>query len=288
MVKKIKLIDFKDLLTVDYAPGMDPLIKRNAKKRKQDVETGSNAEYSSTYAPNERISTIENYGTQTQRLMSPLQKVRQDKEKDDRDRYGKIKAGVLPRSNKKISTETSEAVAPGGKAPKPVSGTAAQAYIDGGKHAANVSMGREGKHNVIKSPNSKKHIHVFTYEEFEELMDQFLDEAVLTPQQRRLKAMQFKRMRAKIELGQKRSKTRFADPKRLLNRAKVAARKAVFNKLTKGMTKDELSFQRRQEIEKRMDTPGMKIRIQRLAIKMIPKERQAEIQRHAQAAASNK
>jgi hypothetical protein len=62
----------------------------------------------------------------------------------------------------------------------------------------------------------------------------------------------------------------------------------VFNKLTKGMTKDELSFQRRQEIEKRMDTPGMKIRIQRLAIKMLPKERQAEIQRHTQAAASNK
>ena len=286
-----KIINFKDLLTVDYAPGMDPLIKRNAKKRKQDIETGSNAEYSSTYAPNEKVDTIENYGTQTQRLMSPLQKVRQDKEKDDRDRYGKIKAGVLPRSNKKINTFTSgtnEAVAPGGKAPKPVSGKSAQAYIDGGKHAANVTMGREGKHGVIKSPNSKKHVHVFTYEEFEDLMDQFLDEAVLTPQQRRLKAMQFKRMKAKIELGQKRAKTRFADPKRLLNRAKVAARKAVFNKLTKGMTKDELSFQRRQEIEKRMDTPGMKIRIQRLAIKMLPKERQAEIQRHTQAAASNK
>ena len=28
-----KKLDFKDFLTVDYAPGMDPIIKRNAKKR---------------------------------------------------------------------------------------------------------------------------------------------------------------------------------------------------------------------------------------------------------------
>lgn len=220
-----KNLDFKDLLTVDYAPGLDQLIKRNAKKRK---------------------------------------------------------------SNETETSGPSEAVAPGIKAPKPLSGKAAQAYLDGGKHAANITMGREGKHNIVKNPGSKKHVHVFTYEEFEELMDQFLDEAVLNPQQRRLKAMQFKRMRAKIELGQKRAENRFADPKRLLNRAKVAARKIVFNKLTKGMTKDELSYQRRQEIEKRLDSPMMKRKIQILATRMIPKERQAEILRHQQKATPNK
>jgi len=220
-----KKIDFKDFLTVDYAPGMDPLIKRNAKKRKSD-ET--------------------------------------------------------------MTSGPSEAVAPGIKAPKPLSGKAAQAYIDGGKHAADVSMGREGKHAIVKNPGSKTHVHVFKYEEFEQLIDLLLDEATLSPQQRRQRAMQFKRMHAKIELGQKRAENRFADPKRLLNRAKVAARKTLFNKLTKGMTKDELSYQRRQEIEKRLDTPMMKRKIQLMATKMLPKERQAEIQRHQQKATSDK
>ena len=220
-----KKLDFKDFLNVDYAPGMDPIIKKAAKKRKSD------------------------------------------------------------------ETETSgpsEAVAPGIKAPKPLSGKAAQAYIDGGKHTANITMGREGKHAIVKNPGSKKHVHVFTYEEYEQLIDQLLDEATLNPQQRRLKAMQFKRMHAKIELGQRRAQNRFADPKRLLNRAKVAARKTIFKKMTKGMSKDELSYQRRQEIEKRLDTPMMKRKIQLLATKMLPKQRQAEIQRHQQKAPTEK
>jgi hypothetical protein len=220
-----KKLDFKDFLNVDYAPGMDPIIKKAAKKRK---------------------------------------------------------------SNETETSGPSEAVAPGIKAPKPLSGKAAQAYIDGGKHAADVSMGREGKHTIVKNPGSKKHVHVFTYEEYEQLIDQLIDEATLNPQQRRLKAMQFKRMHAKVELGQRRAQNRFADPKRLLNRAKVAARKTIFKKLTKGMSKDELSYQRRQEIEKRLDTPMMKRKIQLLATKMVPKQRQAEIQRHQQKAPTEK
>jgi hypothetical protein len=32
-----KKLGFKDFLTVDYAPGMPDLIKKKAKKRKQDV-----------------------------------------------------------------------------------------------------------------------------------------------------------------------------------------------------------------------------------------------------------
>lgn len=41
------------------------------------------------------------YGTQAQRLMSPLQKARQDKEKSDRDRDGKLKSTALPMKKKK-------------------------------------------------------------------------------------------------------------------------------------------------------------------------------------------
>jgi len=206
-----KNLDFKDFLNVDYAPGMDPLIKKAAKKRKSD------------------------------------------------------------------ETETSgpsEAVAPGGKAPKPLSGKAAQAYIDSGKHAANVTMGREGKHTTIKDPASKKHIHVYTYESVEEL-----DEA-LTAQQRRTRAMGMKRIKAKIELGRERAARRFADMPRLQSRAHREARSFVFKRLSKGRSKEEMSFQQRQEIEKRMDTPAMKKRIDQLATKLLKKVRAAEVQRH--------
>ena len=206
-----KNLDFKDFLNVDYAPGMDPIIKKAAKKRKSD------------------------------------------------------------------ETETSgpsEAVAPGGKAPKPLSGKAAQAYIDGGKHVADITMGREGKHSVIKNPASKKHIHVFTYESVEDL-----DEA-LTAQQRRTRAMGMKRIKAKIELGRERASRRFADMPRLQSRAHREARSFVFKRLSKGRSKEEMSFQQRQEIEKRMDTPQMKQRINQLATKLLKKVRAAEVQRH--------
>jgi len=203
-----KKLDFKDFLTVDYAPGMDPLIKRNAKKRKSN-ET-------ETSGPSESVNTTGNYGTQTQRLMSPLQKVRQDKEKDDRDRDGKIKAGVLPRS---------------------------------------------------KGPSK-------AYESVEDI------EEALTPQQRRTRAMGMRRIQAKISLGRDRAARRFADPERLKSRAHKEARSFIFRRLSKGVSKEDLTYQRRQDIEKRMDTPQMKKRIDMLATKLLKKVRAAEIQRH--------
>ena len=45
------------------------------------------------------------HGTQAQRLMSPLQKARQDKEKRDRDRDGKLKSTALPMKRKKEEVE---------------------------------------------------------------------------------------------------------------------------------------------------------------------------------------
>ena len=54
-----KKLDFKDFLTVDYAPGMPDLIKKNAKRRKGDTGAGTNAEYSSTHSPEEQIDTID-------------------------------------------------------------------------------------------------------------------------------------------------------------------------------------------------------------------------------------
>lgn len=212
-----KDIGFKDFLTVDYAPGMPDLIKRNAKKRK--------ASETETSGPSE-------------------------------------------------ATEVKAPKPPGIKAPKPVSGKAAQEYIDGGKHASDVAMGYGGKHTVVKEPGSKKHIHVYQYESVE------IEES-LTPQQRRKRAMQMRKISNKLALGRKRAAGRFADPARLKSRAMKAARKLIFMKLTKGIPKEELTYQRRQEIEKRMDGPMFKQRIERLAMKLVAKERTLEIQRHA-------
>lgn len=232
-----KSLDFKDFLTVDYAPGLDPLIKRNAKKRKGSSGGQQAAEYE--------------------------------------------------------SVQTENAQHPGGKPIPPLKPGQVQSYLDMGKHTSRLKgknqMGwptREIKVNLEPDTKGKtSHTHVHAYESVEV---ETIDETVLTPQQRRARAMQFKRLKSKIAIGQKRAKARFADPKRLLNRAKKMARNMIFKRLAKGMTKDELTFQRRQDIEKRMDTPGMKKRIERLAIKLLPKERKAEIARHQQAATPEK
>lgn len=153
-----KKLDFKDFLTVDYAPGMDPIIKRNAKKRKgEDTETSGPAE----------------------------------------------------------STEVNNPI----------------------QEALNAS-------------------------------------------QRRMRAIQMRRAAPKIAMGRERAARRMADPKRLKNRANRAARNLIFKKLTKGVSKDEMTFQRRQDIEKRLDTPQMKKVIERLATKLLQKERKMEIARH--------
>jgi hypothetical protein len=199
-----KKLDFKDFLTVDYAPGMPDLIKRNAKKRKSgDTETSA---------------------------------------------VGEAKKPVAPQDLPPAS----------------------------GKHDPGVGMGWAGKHKVIKDKPSKKHVHVFQYESVEE---DNLEEA-LTPSQRRQRARIMKRLAPKIAIGRKRAERRFADPERLKNRARKAARKAILLKLTKDVPKDELTYARRQEIEKRLDTPQMKKRIDRLAVRMLPKVRKKEIERH--------
>lgn len=147
-----------------------------------------------------------------------------------------------------------------------------------GKHDPGIGMGWTGKHKIIKDVPHKKHIHVFQYESTDQVDTEELEEA-LTPQQRRLRARLMKRYKSKIEIGRKKSANRFADIPRLKRRAVKAARKLILLKMTKGIPKEELTFQRRQELEKRLDTPRMKKRIDQLATKLLPKVRQKEIER---------
>jgi hypothetical protein len=105
-----------------------------------------------------------------------------------------------------------------------------------------------------------------------------VDEA-LTLQQRRARGRKMKLKRRQIEVGRKRALKRAADPKRLKTRAEKAARNAIFRRLAKGKSRDEVPPQRKQEIEKRMEK--MRTRIQRLAIKLLPKVRQIDKERRA-------
>ena len=88
-----------------------------------------------------------------------------------------------------------------------------------------------------------------------------------------------KRMKSRIKVGRDRARRKMADKKKLERRAMRQARNQIVRKLTKDIPKSELSFARKQEIEKRLDKPQFKSRIKRMARKMFPKIRQAEVKR---------
>ena len=100
-----------------------------------------------------------------------------------------------------------------------------------------------------------------------------VDEA-LSMSQRLQRSRQFKRYKSRIKLGRERQKHKLADDKRLMSRARKAARGLIAKRLTNDTPKDQLTFARRQEIEKRLDKMGP--RIDKLAKRMMPKLRKAD------------
>lgn len=94
---------------------------------------------------------------------------------------------------------------------------------------------------------------------------------------RRKLARAMKKNKAKIAVGRKRAARKFASSEKLKKRAQKQARMQFFKKLTKNIPKAELSFARRQEIEKRLDK--MKPKIDKVAKKLLPKVRQMEKER---------
>ena len=101
----------------------------------------------------------------------------------------------------------------------------------------------------------------------------------LTRQARLKRARILKRNKAKIQRGQKLARMRMASLDKLKKRARKAARKLLFNKLSRNVPKDDMNFERRAEIEKRLDTPAMKNRIDKLAVRMLKDVRKKEIER---------
>lgn len=102
------------------------------------------------------------------------------------------------------------------------------------------------------------------------------DEA-LTIQQRLKKARQMKKLAPKIAIGRARAARKMANMDTLKKRAKKAARNMLAKKFAKGIAKADLNMAKRQEIEKRLDK--MKPKIDKLAKKLLPKVRKAELER---------
>lgn len=99
----------------------------------------------------------------------------------------------------------------------------------------------------------------------------------LSVQQRLKRSRAMKKAKARIAMGRRRAMRKMAGKDKLVKRARRAARTAILKKLTRDIPKGELNFARRQEIEKRLDK--MKSRIDRLATKMFPAIRKAEVAR---------
>jgi hypothetical protein len=96
----------------------------------------------------------------------------------------------------------------------------------------------------------------------------------LSHSQRIKMGQRMRRMSKRIAIARKRALKRTPTSDVVKKRAMKSARKLILKKMTKGMDKGELSFARRQDLEKRLDR--MKPRIQRIAKKLAPEIRKRD------------
>ncbi len=101
-----------------------------------------------------------------------------------------------------------------------------------------------------------------------------IETEALSHAQRIKMGQRMRRMSKRIAIARKRALKRTPTSDVVKKRAMKSARKLILKKMTKGMDKGELSFARRQDLEKRLDR--MKPRIQRIAKKLAPEIRKRD------------
>jgi hypothetical protein len=101
----------------------------------------------------------------------------------------------------------------------------------------------------------------------------------LTLQQRLARKRLMRRFKGKIKIGRDRAKRRMASKEKLEKRALKQAKTTILKKLTKGIPKSELTYARRQEIEKRLEKPQVKNRIKLLSKRLYKDVRKKEVER---------
>ena len=127
--------------------------------------------------------------------------------------------------------------------------------------------------NTGKGATKGKNTHVVIKKEEVEV-----DEA-LNLQQRMKRSRLMKRMKSRIKIGRQRAMRKMANKKTIEKRAMRQARNQLAKKLTRGIPKKELTFARKQEIEKRLAKPALQSRIKRIAKRIFKDVRKAEVER---------
>jgi hypothetical protein len=106
-----------------------------------------------------------------------------------------------------------------------------------------------------------------------------LETEALSQATRLAKARAIRRNKAKLKMGRAKAARRMANKEVLMKRARRQARTFFAKKLTKGVPKGDLTPARKAEIEKRLDSPAFKTRIDRMAFKTLKDVRKAEMER---------
>ena len=102
------------------------------------------------------------------------------------------------------------------------------------------------------------------------------NEAMSLSQRMKAKAT-FRKNKSKIAMGRKKAERMMATPEKLKKRARKAARDALEKKLLGGKSKSDLSMGAREALEKKVD--AKKGAIDKLAIKLLPKIKKAELEK---------
>lgn len=147
-------------------------------------------------------------------------------------------------------------------------------YMDKGKHAKGVTTGYKSKHKKIKSPDG---VHTILVHQLQS-EDTDIDEA-LSIATRLKKSRDLRRNKAKVALGRARAARRFASQDVLRKRARKAAYNTFYNKIVKDIPRDQLTPQRKAEIEKRLKSPAFQSRIDKMSRKLIKDVRKKEMER---------
>ena len=150
--------------------------------------------------------------------------------------------------------------------------------IMGNKAVKGMDVGHKDNNPMNNDPSNLRNEDPSDNRREPRLRNESTDEA-LDMRQRLAKSRSFRRYKSKIKLGRDRAKKRMAKPDVLKRRANKAARNVILKKLTKGIPKSELSFARRNEIEKRLDKPNVKKRLSMLARRMYKDVRKKEVDR---------
>tara|TARA_B100000925_G_C21599250_1_gene299710 strand:+ start:20 stop:457 length:438 start_codon:yes stop_codon:yes gene_type:complete len=125
----------------------------------------------------------------------------------------------------------------------------------------------EDEYLKYRAMKRRKHMYEETAVE-EETTDEALSMAA-----RRKRSRDMRKNKNKLRIARNRMKKRVANPERIRKRAKKQAIDKIYKKLTKGMSRKDLTPAKKAELEKRISK--MKPRVNRIAKKLLPSVRRA-------------